>query len=209
MPTERISIYFYVGNTQKTFRGHRQKPCNTFFFFPHTISILGYCSGYCFVKTARITLCFLSSLCISVSLSGPQWRDRLTLPQSPFMSCIPVENFRWEKSVNTPHRKTGVWPPRLYWEHTVVQVVHGVVYQIFIQLCAAPIYILEIHNMAYLNVKTQQRALITLFLPLDTDLRKCFHFQTARTYCCTSIYVHICTNICMYKLNIYILYIRI
>lgn len=35
MPTERISIYFYVGNTQKTFRGHRQKPCNTFFFSAH------------------------------------------------------------------------------------------------------------------------------------------------------------------------------
>lgn len=50
-------------------------------------------------------------LCFSSSLSGPQWRDKLTLPQSLFVSFIPTETFQRERSVNIHHRKTGVWPP--------------------------------------------------------------------------------------------------
>lgn len=42
------------------------------------------------------------------SLSGPQRRDKLTLPPSLFASSIPVETFQKERSVNIHHLKTGV-----------------------------------------------------------------------------------------------------
>lgn len=53
------------------------------------------------VEITAVSVCFCS-------LSGPQRRDKLTLPPSLFVSFIPVEIFQKEKSVNIPHRKTGV-----------------------------------------------------------------------------------------------------
>lgn len=58
-----------------------------------------------------------------LSLSGPQWRDKLTPPQSLFVSFIPTETFQRERSVNIHHRKTGVWPPRRPSHSAVILII--------------------------------------------------------------------------------------
>lgn len=132
---------------------------------------------------------FLSSC---LSLSGPQWRDKLTPPQSLFVSFIPTETFQRERSVNIHHRKTGVWPPRRPLHSAVILIILGDTLSFYLGLSAL---IMRRRAQCLLSFPLCEKSVVSTLVP--TPPQNCPHYKCLYNEKIVSVCVCVSSLVCL------------